>query len=206
MGEMREMNVRGLLINCSDYRCSHWIAIIADQWAVDRQAVGLKPRFTCQACGRKGADVRPNFHWEAEAPTGAFNIIRSGLHPFLDFEVNAPIFSTNESLSLPMISKLEELTLFIILRAGPDATAGAVQVRLSDAAKKEQSFGSVFTTLDRLCEKKLLKWRKGEPNGRRGGRAPRLYEITGPGKKALADSVRATQVAAGEALPWGALS
>ena len=32
-GEMREMGVRGLLINCSDYRCSHWIAISGDQWA-----------------------------------------------------------------------------------------------------------------------------------------------------------------------------
>jgi hypothetical protein len=27
----------------------------------------VEPRFTCQACGRKGADVRPNFDWEMEA-------------------------------------------------------------------------------------------------------------------------------------------
>jgi hypothetical protein len=28
----------------------------------------LEPQFTCQACGRRGAVVRPNFHWEEEAP------------------------------------------------------------------------------------------------------------------------------------------
>jgi hypothetical protein len=27
---MRAAGVRGLLINCSDYRCSHWIAISGD--------------------------------------------------------------------------------------------------------------------------------------------------------------------------------
>ena len=27
----------------------------------------IESRFTCQACGKRGADVRPNFHWEDEA-------------------------------------------------------------------------------------------------------------------------------------------
>jgi hypothetical protein len=30
--EMREMGVRGLLIYCADYRCSHSIAISGDAW------------------------------------------------------------------------------------------------------------------------------------------------------------------------------
>jgi hypothetical protein len=34
-GEMRDMGVRGLLIYCADYRCSHSIAISGDQWADD---------------------------------------------------------------------------------------------------------------------------------------------------------------------------
>jgi PadR family transcriptional regulator PadR len=105
-----------------------------------------------------------------------------------------------------MISKLEELTLFLVLRGRGDATAGDIQARLSDVAKREQSFGSVFTTLDRLCDKKLVKWRKGQPDGRRGGRAPRLYEITGAGRKALDESVRAIRAAAdgtGVLEPWG---
>jgi hypothetical protein len=33
--EMRASGVRGLLIYCSDYHCSHWIAIRGDRWPDD---------------------------------------------------------------------------------------------------------------------------------------------------------------------------
>jgi len=66
-GEMRAGGVRGLLIYRSDYKCSHWTAISGDRWTNDIRLSDIEPRFTCQACGRCGADVRPNFHWEAEA-------------------------------------------------------------------------------------------------------------------------------------------
>ena len=65
-GEMRASGVRGLLIYCSDYKCSHHIAISSDQWSDDVRLSDIEPRFTCQACGTKGADVRPNFDWEQE--------------------------------------------------------------------------------------------------------------------------------------------
>jgi hypothetical protein len=67
LGEMRASGVRGLLIYCSDYKCSHWTAISGDRWPNDVRLSDLEPRFTCQACGQKGADVRPNFNWEKEA-------------------------------------------------------------------------------------------------------------------------------------------
>ena len=67
LAEMRAAGVRGLLINCNDYRCSHWTATSGDRWPDDVCLSDLEPRFTCQACGRRGADVRPNFHWEADA-------------------------------------------------------------------------------------------------------------------------------------------
>jgi DNA-binding PadR family transcriptional regulator len=103
-----------------------------------------------------------------------------------------------------MINKLEELILFIVLRGRGEATAGDIQEKLTEAAKKEQSFGAVFTSLDRMSAKKLVKWRKGTPDERRGGRAPRLYEITAVGRKALDESVRATEVAAGGSRIFGA--
>src|SRR4051812_47892473 len=65
-GEMREMGVRGLLVCCSDYHCSHWTAISGDQWPDDVRLSDTEQRFTCQACGTKGANVRPNFDWEKE--------------------------------------------------------------------------------------------------------------------------------------------
>jgi hypothetical protein len=29
---MREMGVRGVLVHCADYRCSHSMALSADRW------------------------------------------------------------------------------------------------------------------------------------------------------------------------------
>ena len=62
-GEMREAGVRGLLIYCSDYKCSHSIAINADQCPDDVRLSDLEARFVCKACGKRGADIRPDFHW-----------------------------------------------------------------------------------------------------------------------------------------------
>jgi hypothetical protein len=59
LGEMRSSGARGLLIYCADYRCSHSIAISADRWPDDVRLSDLEPKFTCQACGHRGADVRP---------------------------------------------------------------------------------------------------------------------------------------------------
>jgi hypothetical protein len=52
-GEMREMGVRGLLIFCSDYHCSHWVAISGDRWPDDVRLSDIEPRFTCQTCCTK---------------------------------------------------------------------------------------------------------------------------------------------------------
>jgi hypothetical protein len=35
-GEMRSTGVRGVLVYCADYKCSHSIAISADQWPQDK--------------------------------------------------------------------------------------------------------------------------------------------------------------------------
>jgi len=66
LGEMREMGVRGLLVYCSDYHCSYWTTMSGDR-PDDARLSDIEQRFTCQACGTKRADLRPNFHWEREA-------------------------------------------------------------------------------------------------------------------------------------------
>ena len=60
--EMREMGVRGLLIYCADYRCSHSIAISGDAWPDDARLSDIEERFTCRVCGKRGADVSPDFN------------------------------------------------------------------------------------------------------------------------------------------------
>ena len=59
-GEMRGMGVRGVLIYCADYRCSHSIPSAAMRGPM---VSDLEPRFVCQACGKRSADVRPDFNW-----------------------------------------------------------------------------------------------------------------------------------------------
>jgi hypothetical protein len=61
-GELRDMGVRGVLIYCADYRCSHSVAVMADQWADDVRLSDIEDRFTCTVCGKRGADVRPDFN------------------------------------------------------------------------------------------------------------------------------------------------
>ena len=56
-GEMREMGVRGVLVYCG-------VAMNADCWADDVRLSDIEPRFVCAACGRRGADVRPDFNWD----------------------------------------------------------------------------------------------------------------------------------------------
>jgi hypothetical protein len=75
-GEMRESGVRGVLIYCSDYHCSHYITASADPWPDQLRLSDLEPRFVSTACGKRGADIMPDFHWAPEegarpAPSGA---------------------------------------------------------------------------------------------------------------------------------------
>ena len=61
-GEMREMGIRGVLIYCADYQCSHSITLSADQWPDGLRLSDIEPQFVCSACGKRGADVRPDFN------------------------------------------------------------------------------------------------------------------------------------------------
>ena len=50
-GEMREMGVRGILVNCADYRCAHSVAINADRWADELRLSDIELRFDASAHG-----------------------------------------------------------------------------------------------------------------------------------------------------------
>jgi hypothetical protein len=61
IGEMRASGPSRLLIYCQDYRCAHSVTIDAGQWPDEVRLSDLEPKFTCRACGQRGADVRPCF-------------------------------------------------------------------------------------------------------------------------------------------------
>jgi hypothetical protein len=69
-GEMRgDRGVRGILVYCADYRCSHSVTLSADGWPDDVRLSDIEPRFVCAACGKRGAEVRPDFNWN-KTPAG----------------------------------------------------------------------------------------------------------------------------------------
>lgn len=55
----------------------------------------------------------------------------------------------------------------------------------SKASGKELPLGSLYTTMDRLEAKGLVKSRLGEPNPERGGNRRRFYSITAEGRRAF---------------------
>jgi hypothetical protein len=59
--------VRGALVYC---RCSHSIAISAEQWLDDLRLSDFQARFVCHICGKRGADVRPDFNWNKTQDDG----------------------------------------------------------------------------------------------------------------------------------------
>jgi hypothetical protein len=61
--DMREQGVRGILVYCADYHCSHSLALSGDAWPDELRPSDLERRFICKACGKRGADVRPDFNW-----------------------------------------------------------------------------------------------------------------------------------------------
>ena len=60
---MRDIGVRGLLVYCADYRCSHSVVISGDQWAHEVRLSDIEAGFVRTTCGKRGADVRPDFNW-----------------------------------------------------------------------------------------------------------------------------------------------
>jgi hypothetical protein len=56
--EMRAAGVRGVLIYCSDYRCSHSICLDADRWAT-RTSLEVTTELSVAARGQRYSPVVP---------------------------------------------------------------------------------------------------------------------------------------------------
>jgi hypothetical protein len=69
-GDMRSSGVRGILVYCTDYRCSHSLELSEERWQDEVRLSDIEPRFVCAACGKRGADVRPNFNWDNKPKGG----------------------------------------------------------------------------------------------------------------------------------------
>ena len=75
----------------------------------------------------------------------------------------------------PVLGDFEQLVLFGVLRLEGDAYGAAIRQEIHARSGRDVSINAVYTTLDRLESKGLLRSWVGEPTPQRGGRRRKFY-------------------------------
>jgi PadR family transcriptional regulator, regulatory protein PadR len=83
-----------------------------------------------------------------------------------------------------MLGEFEYLMLTAASRLGEDAYGVAIRREIENASGRRCSLGALYTTLDRLESKGLVKTWMGDPTPQRGGRPKRFVRVTGKGVQA----------------------
>lgn len=81
--------------------------------------------------------------------------------------------------------EFEVMVLVTILRLGDEAYGWSVARELAAVAGRSVSSGALYTTLNRLEQKGLIRARSGEAREERGGRPRRYLAVTASGADAL---------------------
>jgi PadR family transcriptional regulator, regulatory protein PadR len=96
-------------------------------------------------------------------------------------------------LATAPLGEFEQIALLAILRVGENAYGVTIRAEIAACTGREPAPGALYTTLDRLEEKGLLKSWLGEPTPQRGGRAKRYFTVTTGGVEAVAQAQRSYQ-------------
>ena len=86
------------------------------------------------------------------------------------------------------IGEFEQLLLLSVLRLGDGAFGIAIARELDERAGRRVSRGALYTSLDRLEDKGLVRWKSGPGSPERAGLPRRLYTVTPSGLAALRES------------------
>jgi PadR family transcriptional regulator, regulatory protein PadR len=86
-----------------------------------------------------------------------------------------------------MLGEFEYLLLTTAVRLGNEAYGARIREKLGSATGRTCSIGALYTTLDRLEGKGLLKTWMGEATAQRGGRAKRMVRVNPKGVQAAKD-------------------
>ena len=91
------------------------------------------------------------------------------------------------------LGDFEQLVLLGVLRLERGAYGAAIRQEIAARSGRDVSINAVYTTLDRLESKGLLRSWVGEPTAQRGGRRRKFYELRPEGITALRQAYRAFQ-------------
>ena len=89
------------------------------------------------------------------------------------------------------LGDFEQLVLLGVLRLDADAYGAAIRQEIHARSGRDVSINAVYTTLDRLESKGLLKSWTGEPTPQRGGRRRKFYALRPAGVAALRQAYQA---------------
>ena len=89
--------------------------------------------------------------------------------------------------------EFERAVLLAVLRLGDNAYGVAIRAELEKRLRRNVSFGAVYTTLDRLLEKRLVSTYTGDPTPERGGRAKKFFKVEPRGVESLEHARRASE-------------
>jgi PadR family transcriptional regulator len=90
-----------------------------------------------------------------------------------------------------MLGEFEYLVLTAAARLDDAAYGAAIRQEIDQATGAACSIGALYTTLDRLERKGLIKTWMGDPTPERGGRPKRMVRVTAAGTRAAASFYRA---------------
>jgi PadR family transcriptional regulator, regulatory protein PadR len=80
-----------------------------------------------------------------------------------------------------MLGEFEYLLIAAAVRLGDEAYGAAIVQEIERSSRRKCSIGALYTTLDRLEAKGMIKTWMGKPTQERGGRAKRMVRVTTKG-------------------------
>jgi PadR family transcriptional regulator, regulatory protein PadR len=83
-----------------------------------------------------------------------------------------------------MLGEFEYLMITAAAALGDEAYGAAIREEIEASTGRKCSIGALYTTLDRLENKGLVKTWMGEATPQRGGRAKRMVRVTAKGVQA----------------------
>jgi PadR family transcriptional regulator PadR len=84
-----------------------------------------------------------------------------------------------------VLGDFEQLVLLGVMRLGDLAYGTAIRQEIHKRSGRDVSINAVYTTLDRLEDKGLVRSWVGEPTAERGGRRKKFYVLRPSGEAAL---------------------
>ncbi len=96
------------------------------------------------------------------------------------------------------LGEFEQLLLFAIIRLSDRAYGVTIRTEIESRTGKVISSGAVYTALDRMERRHLVRSKIGDPTPQRGGRRKKFYSVTPVGARSLTESYEnLRQMAAG---------